>query len=51
MTTPDFVMAIAEENFMRGYEQALQDLDSYRNAQMEKAKTDAEKRELSSDDK
>ena len=48
---PDFVMAIAEENWIRGYKQALQDLDSYRTAQMEKAKADADKRESSSDDK
>ena len=26
---PDFLMAVAEENFLRGYEQALVDVENY----------------------
>ena len=28
---PEFVLALAEENFIRGYKQAIMDLDSYAN--------------------
>lgn len=28
---PEFLMAIAEENFLRGYEQALTDAENYKN--------------------
>jgi hypothetical protein len=32
---PEFVLALAEENFIRGYKQAITDLDSYANQQVE----------------
>ena len=32
---PEFVLALAEENFIRGYKQAIMDLDSYANQQVE----------------
>jgi len=32
---PEFVLALAEENFIRGYKQAIMDLDSYANQKVE----------------
>ena len=29
---PDFLLAVAEENFLRGYEQALVDIEAYEKA-------------------
>ena len=34
---PEFLMAIAEENWIRGYHQALEDVDAGRNAQLNEA--------------
>tara|TARA_R100000005_G_C4795678_1_gene90097 strand:+ start:162 stop:443 length:282 start_codon:yes stop_codon:yes gene_type:complete len=31
---PEFVLAVAEENWIRGYHQALEDVDAGRNAQL-----------------
>jgi hypothetical protein len=32
---PEFVLALAEENFIRGYKQAIMDLDTYANEKSE----------------
>ena len=32
---PEFLMAVAEENFVRGYEQALTDVENYAKEQQE----------------
>jgi uncharacterized membrane protein YheB (UPF0754 family) len=39
---PEFLMAIAEENWVRGYHQALHDVDTGRNAEKEELKENGE---------
>tara|TARA_Y100000310_G_C20008495_1_gene501808 strand:+ start:131 stop:478 length:348 start_codon:yes stop_codon:yes gene_type:complete len=34
---PEFLLAVAEENWIRGYHQALEDVDAGRNAEFEEA--------------
>jgi len=40
---PEFLMLVAEENFLRGYQQALVDLENFNNSQ--KQNTEAQKEE------
>jgi hypothetical protein len=40
---PEFLMAVAEENYMRGYEQALSDVESYNQVLVKAPDTDNDK--------
>jgi hypothetical protein len=37
---PEFLMVVAEENWIRGYHQALEDVDAGRHAELEETQTD-----------